>query len=67
MAGSVNGSGGKWYSMEQNWAAQLREGKSVKVEIEAIYTDSTTRASSYRVTEIIDGVPNERTILNPKT
>jgi uncharacterized Zn-binding protein involved in type VI secretion len=65
MAEEINKTTGKWGAMEANWANELKAGSSVEVKIEAIYTDSSARASSFKVTETINGLPNVRTIFNP--
>ena len=57
---------GEWGSMEKSWAKALDEGKTVEVKIEPIYTDETARASSFRVTQTIDGIPREKVIINPQ-
>jgi hypothetical protein len=51
--------------MESEWAAQLKAGNTVQVKIEPIYTDATMRASSFKVTETINGNISRRTIPNP--
>ncbi len=56
---------GEWGKMEKDWARQIDAGNTVQVKIEPVYTDSSMRASSFKVTETINGVPNKRLIDNP--
>jgi filamentous hemagglutinin len=53
-----------WGSMEANWKRALDDGKTVEVEITPIYTDASGKPTSFRVTEIIDGVENNIKIKN---
>lgn len=66
MAGEINNyHAGEWGQMEKNWAEQLRAGDSVSVKIDAIYTDSTARASAFKITETINGQSSFKIIKNP--
>lgn len=56
---------GEWGKMEKGWASQIDAGNTVQVKIEPIYTDSSMRASSFKVTETINGNISRRTIPNP--
>ena len=57
---------GRYREIENRWAAALKEGKSVYVEIKPVYSGQSKRPSRLTVTELIDGqqqeykVPNER-------
>ncbi|RNL55905.1 DNA/RNA non-specific endonuclease [Pedobacter jejuensis] len=65
MDGAVNNyHKGEWGQMEKNWAEQLKNGKSVKVKIEPIYSDNTIRPSAFKITETIDGITEKLTIFN---
>ena len=55
---------GTWGKMEKKWADALNEGKKVKVDIEPIYKDATSRPHSFEVTEWINGVEKTHTINN---
>lgn len=55
---------GKWGQMESEWAAQLKARNNVQVRIEPIYTDSSMRASSFKVTELINGKERSKEIFN---
>ena len=55
---------GEWGQMEKNWAEQLKNGKSVKVKIQPIYSDNTIRPSAFKITETIDGITEKLTIFN---
>lgn len=50
--------------MEKNWAKQLKEGKEVKAKIEPQHTGESSRPSSFKITETIDGVTEKFTIFN---
>ncbi|WP_212900943.1 DNA/RNA non-specific endonuclease [Capnocytophaga canimorsus] len=58
---------GEWGQMEKNWAEKIKEGKQVDVKIEPIYTDSSARPSSFKITEVIDGITNKFEIKNYAT
>ena len=45
---------GAWKSMENEWANALKNGKSVKVKIEPIYSGSAIRSDSFSVKYSID-------------
>lgn len=55
---------GEWGQMEKNWAKELKDGKEVKVKIEPQYTGESSRPSSFKITETIDGVTEKFTIFN---
>ena len=57
---------GKWGQMESGWADQLKAGNTVQVKIEPVYTDSSMRASSFKVTEVINGVRRDTGIVDPR-
>ncbi len=56
---------GEWGQMEKSWAERLKAGDSVRVHIEPVYNGATLRASSFNVTETINGKPKLKVILNP--
>ncbi len=58
---------GAWGQMEKGWAKALGEGKSVNVKIEIKYADDLSRASQFKVTELVDGKLRTRFIDNPTT
>ena len=49
MNSQINRSGGKWYNMEQEWLAALKEipPKHVEVSIEPIYQGDLLRPDSF--------------------
>jgi hypothetical protein len=56
---------GLYKKMENEWAAALNEGKSVKVSIEVEYTGSSTRPTEFVVDYQIEGRPSvQKTFLN---
>jgi hypothetical protein len=55
---------GTWGSMEKEWADALNNGKKVNVDITPIYKDASARPHSFKIKQIIDGVPKQRTINN---
>ncbi|WP_220125622.1 DNA/RNA non-specific endonuclease, partial [Xanthomonas oryzae] len=46
---------GAWKTMENTWASALKEGKSVNVKIEPIYSGNSSRADRFLVRYSIDG------------
>lgn len=62
----LNRSGGEWYKMEQEWANALKEGKKVEVDIQPIYSGTSTRPDSFSVHYKIDGKETIRRMANPK-
>ncbi|MGC5775256.1 DNA/RNA non-specific endonuclease [Paenibacillus pabuli] len=63
----INRSGGVWYEMETEWANALNEvpPKKVTVKIEPIYSGSTMRPDSFKITyQIGDKRPITKRILN---
>jgi hypothetical protein len=56
---------GEWGQMEKNWAANLKAGKSVTVNIQPVYTDSTIRPAYFNIRETINGVTRSFRITNP--
>lgn len=53
----INRSGGKWYSMEQEWASALTEvpPKKVSVKIEPLYSGGSLRPDAFYVKYSIEG------------
>jgi hypothetical protein len=65
MNAQINGSGGKWYQMEEVWRNALQNHKSVNVKIEPVYSGVSQRPSSFNVKYTINnGEPEIVTILN---
>ena len=58
---------GDWGKMEKGWAKALDEGKTVRVKIELKYADDLSRASHFKVTELVGGKPRTLLIDNPTT
>lgn len=64
----LNGPGGKWYEMEKTWTQALDAGKTVKVDIQPVYSGGSTRPDSFVVIHTIgDGKPVSQTIYNTAT
>ncbi|URZ02834.1 DNA/RNA non-specific endonuclease [Clostridium felsineum] len=55
MNSQINRSGGKWYSMETEWANALKEGKDVQVKIQNIYELNNSRPVSFKIKYTIEG------------
>jgi hypothetical protein len=53
-----------WKVMENEWSAALKEGKSVDVEIKAVFDGDSKRPEAFRVEYVIDGKPSTRTFFN---
>lgn len=51
-------------SLENQWAKAIKEGKSVSVKINPIYSGSSVRPSSFRVDYVIDGLKKVARIKN---
>ena len=67
MNSKLNGSGGKFYNLEQEWKDAIEAGSSVKVNIVPNYS-SGNRPDSFTVSYSIDGVPvSPQTIGNNAT
>ncbi|WP_053058530.1 DNA/RNA non-specific endonuclease [Pedobacter sp. BMA] len=65
MDGQVNNyHKGKWGQMEKKWSEAIDNGKSVEVNIEPRYTDGSSRPSSFKVVENIDGNIKTYKIIN---
>jgi len=64
MDAKVNGPGGKWAKMEQEWARHLKQGDTVKVKIELVYADDTMRPSGFNIEQSINGNGSDRFIPN---
>lgn len=62
MDGTLNKSG--WKVMENEWAAALKEGKQVDVDIKAVFEGDSKRPDAFRVEYVIDGKPSTRTFFN---
>ncbi|PQZ57359.1 transposase [Bacillus sp. MYb209] len=56
MNSQINRSGGKWYSLEQEWAKALADGKTVKVKIEPKYAGDNIRPVSFDIEYEINGI-----------
>ncbi|WP_198574662.1 DNA/RNA non-specific endonuclease [Caulobacter hibisci] len=62
MDGALNKSG--WKVMENEWAAALKDGKAVDVDIKAVFDGDSKRPEAFRVEYVIDGKPSTRTFFN---
>ncbi|WED25511.1 DNA/RNA non-specific endonuclease [Vibrio sp. DW001] len=63
MNGNLNK--GEWKKLENSWAEKLREGKSVDVTVEPVYSSSSVRPDSFNITYTVDGGrPIEQVFLN---
>ncbi len=62
MDGTLNKSG--WKTMENEWAAALKDGKKVDVDIKAVFDGDSKRPEAFRVEYVIDGKPSTRTFFN---
>jgi filamentous hemagglutinin len=56
---TLNGTGGKWYALEQEWLDALESGSNVKVDIQPVYSGSSTRPDSFVVKYEVDGTKFE--------
>ncbi len=64
MNSQINRSGGKWYSLEQEWAKALADGKTVKVKIEPKYAEDNIRPISFDIEYEINGIEKLMRIKN---
>lgn len=55
MTPRLNGSGGEWYKMEQEWAGYLRKGVKVNYRIEPVYSGISARPDKIYVSYSIAG------------
>ena len=46
---------GKWYRLETQWKNLLNEGKRVEANIKPIYSGSSKRPDSFRISYAVDG------------
>jgi filamentous hemagglutinin len=53
MNGNLNNS--PWRAVENQWASTIKEGKSISVKIESIYTGSSVRPDLFNVRYSIGG------------
>ncbi|MDQ8726896.1 DUF4781 domain-containing protein [Bradyrhizobium sp. LHD-71] len=60
MADDLNGSGGDWYNMEQEWRSALQQDKRVDAQIRAEFDGDSRRPVAFRVTFWIDGKKHVR-------
>ncbi|WP_338149306.1 DNA/RNA non-specific endonuclease [Acinetobacter modestus] len=55
---AFNGSGGEWFKLETDWKKALEGNKSVKVNIQPVYSGNSKRPDSFIITQSIDsGMP----------
>ena len=52
MNGNLNK--GEWKKLENEWADTLKEGKSVKVTVEPVYSGNSVRADSFSIGYSVD-------------
>ncbi|MFM7334853.1 MAG: DNA/RNA non-specific endonuclease [Tabrizicola sp.] len=64
---ALNGAGGQWYRLEQEWLDALETGKDVKVNIQPVYAGGNARPDLFQVSYSINGVERTRTIYNTPT
>ena len=62
MDGTLNKSG--WKKMENDWAQALKDGKTVDVDIKAVFDGASKRPEAFRVDYKIDGKSFTRTFFN---
>lgn len=55
MSSKTNRSGGEWYTMEQIWAKEARNGHNVDVTIEIHYDENSQRPTEFIVEYYVDG------------
>jgi Domain of unknown function (DUF4781)/DNA/RNA non-specific endonuclease len=65
MTRELNGSGGDWYNMEQEWRAALEQNRTVDARIRAEFDGDSKRPAAFRVTFWIDGKKHTRFFENP--
>lgn len=53
---TFNGSGGEWGQLEKTWQSALKSNKSVKVNIQPIYSGTSKRPASFMIEQMINGV-----------
>jgi len=61
---SANLNQGAWKQMENSWATDMVAGKDVKIEVEAIFSGSSQRPTSFQVKYTIDGQPFQENFIN---
>ena len=65
---AFNGSGGEWYKLETDWKKALEGNKSVKVNIQPVYSGNSKRPDSFIITQSVDsGKPRTLTLKNTAT
>ncbi|MCB0077369.1 MAG: WXG100 family type VII secretion target [Anaerolineales bacterium] len=65
MSRMLNQAGGGWYRMEQEWAAALKRGESVRVDIRPVYEGVSNRPTRFEVDYWIDDIKQNRSFQNP--
>ncbi|WP_051379303.1 DUF4781 domain-containing protein [Bradyrhizobium murdochi] len=60
MTRELNGSGGDWYNMEQEWRTALQQNRTVDARIRAEFDGDSRRPVAFRVTFWIDGKKHTR-------
>ena len=63
---SANVNQSSYRKLENKWAKAIKEGKTVKVEVNILYEDNGIRPSKFVITHTIDGKPTTTTISNTK-
>ena len=51
----LNGSKGRWYKLETQWANAIKKGEKVEVRIVPIYQKDSTRPTTFAVVTSING------------
>ncbi|MDE5453991.1 DUF4781 domain-containing protein [Bradyrhizobium sp. CSA112] len=60
MTRELNGGGGDWYNMEQEWRTALEQNRTVDARIRAEFDGDSKRPAAFRVTFWIDGKKHTR-------
>lgn len=63
----LNGSGGEWYKLEQQWKKTLQSGGQVQVKIEPIYSGNSRRPDGFIIQQRINGNKSSKYIKNTPT
>ena len=68
MDAKLNGAGGEWYKLEQQWKKTLQAGGKVQVKIQPIYSGNSKRPESFVINQVINDVKlDSQTLKNTST